>query len=42
MKLWREMVRGELGVQAAHTLVKMIVINICSIHHSLTSSGMRL
>jgi hypothetical protein len=39
VQLWRRVLgRRSLGHEAAHRLVKMTVINICSIHHSLNAS----
>lgn len=40
LQLWRRNLRrGDLEPGTAHRLVKMTIINISSIHHSLTSSG---
>ena len=38
-RLWRRAVVGQLDLEAARRMVKMTVINICSIHQGPKTSG---
>ena len=42
LQLWRKMLSGRLDLEAGRRMVKMTVINICSIHQGPKSSGMVL